>query len=62
MSKIDAQVVQSTGHVHDEIGKAIFGVAKYVLDAVRAFHAGQGVFHDYARGGQPTIQGFIDYG
>ena len=43
MSNIDSQIVQSTGYLHNQIGKADFGIAKQVFDTATALHAGQGV-------------------
>ncbi|MEP7285317.1 MAG: hypothetical protein ABI947_06060 [Chloroflexota bacterium] len=45
MAKVNAQIMQSTSHLHDSVGKAELGVAQQVFDNVTAFHASQHMFN-----------------
>jgi hypothetical protein len=43
-----AQVVQSAGYHHRQIGEPIFRIAKHIFDHPRAFHSGDSMFHTHA--------------
>ena len=52
----DAEIVQATGNLHDEIRDALCGQAQDIFDNPTPFHPGNHIFHDYARTGNEVIE------
>jgi hypothetical protein len=52
----DAEIVQATGNLHDEIRKALCGQAQDIFDNPTPFHPGNHIFHDHTGTGDEVIE------
>ena len=59
MPTIDAEIVQATGNLHDEISNALGGQAQDIFDNPTPFHPGNDIFYDDACTGDEVIEELV---
>ena len=60
MTELKTEVMQGTGHLHDQIREILLGVAKDVFDNAAALDTGHGMFNVDAGAGEEAVQPFVD--
>ena len=56
MTATDAEIMQATCNLHDQISNTSFGQAQDIFDSPTPFHPGNHIFHDYAHTGDEVIE------
>ena len=61
MTATDAEIMQATCNLHDQISNTSFGQAQDIFDSPTPFHPGNHIFHDYAHTGDEVIEELVPH-